>query len=450
MWAFYRMVLAGGALAAVSFYVCGTGLAFGLGSFYSTVTSDPVYMAMFGADQQSRYFATINLMNSVSVLIALACVYLMCGTRYVGSPHQGLRDIINALQILRRPLLALAGITLFLQFLFFPIPEDLLLRNLLDKLSMVVPLAIVLTFSSWRKLPILDKCLGLILVSTGVGFGLLSASKTAALFPLVATIAGFLLDERKVVCTVLTLIILFFYSSLATIVSAERAHWQYDPVTNSVSQRLDILMDALAAEVPGASRSGAEEEVDPLKRLSHAPYQAFLVNEWNEGRPGNSLQDSWTALIPRVLWPEKPIITRFGAELYATIFRVDQAASNQAPTYSAEAFWNYGWVGLVVVSILLGLQIGWFSRKWLELSFGRSMNLGILIFALPVILNSWAVETWIAASYVGGFVTLLLLIKAADWATSFFVALPDRRSAHTPRKPPRQSNLPCAMPRKAA
>jgi hypothetical protein len=56
------------------------------------------------------------------------------------------------------------------------------------------------------------------------------------------------------------------------------------------------------------------------------------------------------------------------------------------------------------------------------------MNLGILIFSLPVVLNSWAVETWIGASYVGGFITLLVLIKAADWATSSFVALPRRLS----------------------
>jgi hypothetical protein len=113
MWAFYRKLLAGGALAAVSFYVCGTGLVFGFGSFYSTVTGDPVYTALFGEERQSRYFATINLMNSLSVLIALACAFLVCGTRYVGSPHQGLRGVINALQILRRPLLALAGIALF-------------------------------------------------------------------------------------------------------------------------------------------------------------------------------------------------------------------------------------------------------------------------------------------------------------------------------------------------
>ena len=200
----------------------------------------------------------------------------------------------------------MAGIAIFLQFLFFPIPEDLLLRNLLDKLSMVVPLAIVLTFSSWRKLSTLDKYLGLVLVSASLGLGLVSASKTATLFPLVATVAGFLLDGRKTICAVLTLITVLCYSTLTTVVSAERAHWQYDPVTNSVSQRLDILRDALTTEGLWASKTGAEEDTNPLTRFSHGPYQAFLINEWNEGRPGNSLQDSWTALIPRVLWPDKP------------------------------------------------------------------------------------------------------------------------------------------------
>jgi hypothetical protein len=295
----------------------------------------------------------------------------------------------------------------------------------------VVPVTIVLIFSSWSRLPILDKYLGLLLVAASFAFGLLSASKTAALFPLVAAIAGCLLEGRKLLCVVLTLVIVVFYPTLAIVVDAERAHWQYDPAANSIAQRVDILVDTLTAEGEGASRDGLEEDTNPLKRFSHAPYQAFLINEWNEGRPGNSLQDSWTALIPRVLWPEKPIITRFGAELYASIFRVDSAASNQAPTYTGEAFWNYGWVGLVVVSILLGLQLGWFSRKWLEFSYGQTAKLGILIFALPVVLNAWAVETWISASYVGGFITLLLLIKGADWATSSLIARPRRHAAMT-------------------
>jgi hypothetical protein len=398
-----------------------------LGSVYSTIANDPVIATMFGPEQQARDFATINLLNSFSVLTVLALAYAVCGKTYDGSPHKGLHGIIDALQPLRRPLLALSGIALFIQFLSFPIPNDLILRNVVEKLSLVVPLAIVLAFSAWRQLPAFDRLFALVVLASSFFFGLVSASKTAALFPLVGAVAGYFLGGRKVICAAFTLITLGLYPTLTAIVDAERTHWDYDPVMNSLAQRLDILMQALTAEGTRPS-GGAEGESNPLIRFSHAPYQAYLINEWNEGRPGNSLHDSWTALIPRVLWPEKPIITRFGTELYATIFKVEVAKSHQAPTYTGEAFWNYGWVGVVVVSILLGLQLGWFSRKWLELSFGQTTRLGILIFSLPVVLNAWAVETWITPSYVGGTVTLVVLIKAADWAMSCLIGAPVRKT----------------------
>jgi hypothetical protein len=275
-------------------------------------------------------------------------------------------------------------------------------------------------------LPALDKLVGLVLLLASVLFGFASASKTSVLFPLVAAVAGLLLGGRKVICAVLTAIIVLLYPSLANVVDAQRSHWQHDTLANSVAQRFEILVEVLRDDELGRTATKADEKDNPLIRFSHGPYQAFLIKEWYEGRPGNSLADVWTALIPRILWPDKPIITRFGGELYGTIFNVDRATSNQAPTYTGEAFWNYGWVGLIVVSILLGLQIGWFSLKWLELSFGKTTAIGILVFSLPVVLNSWAVETWIAASYVGGFVTLVVLIKAADWAASFLIA-PARR-----------------------
>jgi hypothetical protein len=429
--AFYKLLVAGGALAAISFYVFGAGLAFGFGTVYATITDNPVYAMLFTEEQQARVLGTINLLNSLSVLIVLAFALLVCGTKYQGVQTFGMENVIGVLQILRRPLLAVAGVALFLQFLMFPIPEDLILRNALDKLSMAVPLTIVLSFSSWRKLPTVDKLFALVLFATAFLFGLLSAAKSAALFPLVAVIAGCLLDRRKVVCVILTVAIALSYSTLAAIVDAERSHWQYDPMMNSLSQRLDILTDSLSAEDSRTTGATDNEGFShALTRFAHAPYQAFLINEWKEGRPGNSLEDSWTALIPRVLWPDKPIITRFGSELYAAIFRTD-ATSHQAPTYTAEAFWNYGWAGLIIVSIVLGLELGWFSRKWLELSFGRTSNLGILIFSLPVALGAWAVETWIAASYIGGFITLMFLIKAADFATASLLA-PHGRNNGTP------------------
>ena len=148
--------------------------------------------------------------------------------------------------------------------------------------------------------------------------------------------------------------------------------------------------------------------------FSAAPFQAFLVEQYDEGRPGDSLQSAWAAAVPRILWPDKPDVTRFGRELYGLVTSTSNPQSALAPTYTGEAYWNGGWPAVVVVSIFVGLELGWLTRRWLLLASGRSSGFGILIMAIPSALLAFWVESWIAATFVGGFLTLAILINAID------------------------------------
>jgi hypothetical protein len=188
------------------------------------------------------------------------------------------------------------------------------------------------------------------------------------------------------------------------VVNSGRTHIDYDPVMNSVATRLAILVDV---------GFGNSEDADPdstelptiLLRLSVLSIQGYLIDEYEKGRPGNSLDDFWTAMIPRVFWPAKPSITRFGAELHGQYFSVADPTSALAPTYSAEAYWNYGPLGLVLVSVLLGLEFGWLTRRWQLALAGRDP--AFFLIAFPAVLGGLYVETWVAASYIGGFMTLV-------------------------------------------
>jgi len=137
-----------------------------------------------------------------------------------------------------------------------------------------------------------------------------------------------------------------------------------------------------------------------------------LINEYNNGRPGNSFVDYWAVFIPRVLWPEKPIITRFGPELNAKYYFIPgwdiQNASSIAPTYSAESYWNHGYVGVIVVSGLLGLAIGWLTRCWQRAAAGQ--DYAFLLIAFPVVLWAAYVESWVVATYLGEFVIFVVLL----------------------------------------
>ena len=56
------------------------------------------------------------------------------------------------------------------------------------------------------------------------------------------------------------------------------------------------------------------------------------------------------------------------------------------------------------MSILLGLELGWFTRRWQIATSGSDS--AFFLIAFPVSLWAAYIETWIAASYIGGFLTI--------------------------------------------
>jgi len=320
-------------------------------------------------------------------------------------------------------MLWLVGGGLLLQILTFPLAEDLVLRNIIEKALLLISLFILLSFSGWARLHFLARLSAISVLLAALALGVLSASKTAALTPVLAMVAGLWLSYRGrwIMLVAAVSCIVFYFGPLAPTINAIRNDPRYDPRMNSLADRVRILSDLTVNPILAESDEGGTIEA-LLTRFSATPFQSFLINEYREGRPGDSLADSWTALVPRALWPEKPIVTRFGLELYERVFQVTDANSILAPTYTGEAYWNYGWIGLVGISILLGIEVGWFSRKWMRFALGGRNQLGILVFSVPAIMSVFWVETWIAASYIGGFATLLILIKLVDWSSGLLTA----------------------------
>jgi hypothetical protein len=415
--AFCRMFAAGG-LSAIAFYVLGTGMAFGFGTAFSTVAPGHAFETLFNELQQSRDLKAINLINSLSVTIVLLCALPLCGRYRGGGANSALNRALDVLQPFRIPLLAISGGMLAVQYSTFPVVEDLLLRSFVDKGRIVVPLSILLSFAVWWRISVAERLVACAICASAVTLGIIQLSKTDVLVPIAAATAGlFLARGSRVPPVVLAVATAFgYFAVLGPIVGAGRTDWRYDPLQNAFADRLMILNEIdLSNAAP--SVDGDSNMMDLLTRFAHAPYQSFLINEQREGRPGTSLEDGWAALVPRAVWPEKPDVTRFGLELYGLIVGTSNPESFVAPTYTAEAFWNYGWLGVVLVSVLVGLELGWLSGKWLRLYLGGDLKLGILLFALPVALIAFWVETWIAATYLGGFLMFALLIKAVDLGT---------------------------------
>jgi len=91
-------------------------------------------------------------------------------------------------------------------------------------------------------------------------------------------------------------------------------------------------------------------------RLSFVNAGTFVINQYDHGMPGNSYKYLWIVWIPRVIYPQKPIITDVGRELsYAANGNYNSSSS---AGLAAEAYWNGGWLYTIGVAIFLALIFG--------------------------------------------------------------------------------------------
>lgn len=399
---FIAMVRAGGALAPIAWYILGTGVFFGLGTAIWGYAANLHENYMLRA--RPGDVSTVNLLNSASIFIVLLVAFGSSGSRVSLPPSVRLREV--NWQFVYSLVVPLAILSLLLDYLYFPIAKDLLVRSVQSKLSLIVPMYLLMTGMLWRRIGIHYKALLFIIISSIIALGILSFSKTQVVYPLLCLLAGYWTVKRSLRSLILPLLALSagLVFLLIPLVQEGRGNINYSDAENSLSDRIDILEQNY-----GRKQMVANDDfpIHSLARISHAPFQRYLIGEYSAGRIGKSLTDFWVALVPRIFWPDKPNVTRYGAELHNLYFRTRGSKSALAPTYTAEAYWNYGFFGVLAISLVLGLQLGWFTKHWFYAIQGHDQS--YLIIAFPAAFYGLNVETWIAASYFGGFITLVVM-----------------------------------------
>jgi hypothetical protein len=208
-----------------------------------------------------------------------------------------------------------------------------------------------------------------------------------------------------------------YFAGLAELVNLARLHGTYDPLLNSPLQRVNILWDTSGnmAELASQHYRGVAAQ-----RFSIAPFEAHFIALYDSGSPGDSLRNFFNVLIPRAIWPDKPIISP-GTE-FDLAFRGFVLQSSLAIGFIAEAYWNLGWTGVILISGMIGLQIGWFTRRWLLFCQHGLSYAGIFFMAPLVLQQSLWVETNIVGGYVGGMVKLMLYVAAIDMLLRVYIA----------------------------
>ena len=433
----------GGDLAAIAWFVLGSSIYFGFGAVAGGLHVHPHSDYLFGAD--TLYLIHVNLLNACSVFVVLVVAYPLANMRSLkaGQPDISPVDIERSLQRVFQYIAVIAAIGVGLKYAMFPVADSLVLRSMATKIYLILPCCFLLLGLLWRSIRWQLRLFAGSVWLLEILNGLIALTKYQIIIAVLAFIVGMGMTKRSAVFLASSfMMVAAIFAIIVPLVTLGRAHIDYDAHNNTVETRLTIIADAVDAYYlddgwrAGTSvgrerfKSGSSEKFTMNiewmtanearlralgRRFDVASIQGYLVNEYNSGRPGNSLADILAVVVPRVLWPEKPIITRFGVELNEQYYhypnRKLQSGSSTAPTYSGEAYWNYGVPGVVLVSILLGLAVGWLTRCWHYAMLGRDP--AFLLIAFPAAIWVSFVESWLVATYLGEFVIFVVILLCA-------------------------------------
>ena len=227
------------------------------------------------------------------------------------------------------------------------------LPNALTEIGMLAYVGLFfLTYSaisarSWLIVPVL--AVGVVYIV----FGLIQFSKTAVLYPVILIGIGYIYGNptlRKLALTGFAVALTYFLSNSVVqegrILMLER----YDSLQGAgLQERLDIMRNSSL----GRGTRVAGEINYGLTRLSYTNVGTYVISEQDQGIPGNSTANALATVVPRFIWPDKPVITDVARELSFQASGIYD--NNIAPTLPGDAYWNGGWPGLVLWAVVIGL-----------------------------------------------------------------------------------------------
>ncbi len=234
-----------------------------------------------------------------------------------------------------------------------------------------------------------------------IGAAILTFSKIAIILALVPCLFGYFLfrpaNGKSFFCSLIILALVYLISSPFVNYVRDR-----NLESNDIGARYTLAKTYLEADWdPELQRNPQSWWI----RLNYANVQTFAMREYDEGNPGQSLVVALIAPIPRILWPDKPVLDA-GKAFYQTLTGHEGASFGIG--LFAEAYWNGGWMAVVFCSIGLGWLFGSITLVIVkDLSSG---SLWILPIALIWIRGGTRVDGWFYTDVVGPAVFTLIFI----------------------------------------
>jgi uncharacterized membrane protein len=401
-----------------------TATYFGFGSFVPSIANDTTQLSMRAYfDWSVEQALTLNMIVAVSVLMVLLSSSLWLGSAQKPAP-QPIENPDDRQLLIVGSLFGIVGfgvkLGINLPFILGMAGDDIL-PAAFGTIALLAPVSIyMLTRYSLRTMPALLP-LTILMLMLDMSVGTLAFNKSEVILSLILFLLGFLssgLTLWRNSVAIITVVVTF--SQLVPIVDFGRAEMsrKYGSIGggSGLAERLDIVVRYFNEPAPTVFD---EEIQSSLSRLSYVNAGSLAIGLYDRGHDSPSLDNAWTVLVPRLVWPEKPILTDMGRDF--NMIANNNPNSSSSPGIFAESYWLFGWSGVIGVMILLGIVFGQLSRFTLDvIQQSRWLRFPIVLLCMRM---GFRVDGFLLTDYLGILVQLAVIFLAILAAEPLLTAL---------------------------
>lgn len=452
---FIFFIRSGGILAPITWFTLGGGIFFGFGNIVGNFHVDPYARTLFGSTY--NYMLKNNVINSTTVLIVVLVAGFFSHSRLDFNKAQVWGNSKAILEKLLKLLVPTMLLVLLFKFYNMGTANNLVLLGTIQKISKLLISTAFLSGLLWLDLKKPLRIAVCAFLLTQIGLGILLLSKYEILVGPTSFIVGLLCrnNSLKLKLTSVTIVFGIFYI-INPLITLSRQSSRYAGIeVNTSHDRLMILQETVQcytfkincnyypqsiltnlkiADDPLNKPTDSEQSVEKASfgtrlfnrfrnlalRFDTATVQGFLTNKYESGLAGKSLATFWEVFIPRLFWNEKPDVSRFGKILYSEMYNVpdlNDVKSNVAPTFNAESYWNYGFTGVLIASLVFGLIIGFTNLIWKKAMSGQFDS--YFLFAMHIALWAMYIESWFVATILGEILIILSMMGLMHFGLKF-------------------------------
>ncbi len=240
----------------------------------------------------------------------------------------------------------------------------------------------------------------MILAST---VGLLNFSKSDMFLPFIVLIFGLYLRSVNTKLIILLIVIMFTALGLVTKPTIEARVLLGKSEDTRLISRPYILQEAFLKAYDDRSNT-AGSNTTMWSRLSYITAQVASVDFYDQGQGGKDLDLMFWVFVPRIIYPDKPIITWTGNELNEQM--TGSYGSSTGVGLFVGGYYCLGWPGVILVSVMAGWILSIFA------TVSRSIVASGVTIGLPVGLfgnfMAFRIDGYFVGDFLGPFAMIMM------------------------------------------